>query len=186
MRIADKTNRKLVVDILCSSFDDNRSINFIVKQDANRKNRLRNLMLYSFDRCFKNGKVYVSGDEKACALVLFPEFKASSIYQNILLVLNCIGLRNMLNVLRREKQLKSHHPTSPFYQLWFIGVFQGYQKKGIGSKILGDVLNKCDERKLPVYLETSVLSNVSWYEKYGFEVFNEIKNGFRLFQMIRD
>lgn len=186
MRIADKTNRKLVLDILCSSFDDNKSINFIVKQDAKRRNRLRNLMKYSFDRCVKTGKIYISDDEKACALVFFSELKASSVYQNVLLVLNCIGLSNMLKVIKREKQLKSHHPSTPFYQLWFIGVFQEYQKKGIGSKILGEVLKKCDQQKLPVYLETSVLSNVSWYKNYGFEVFNEIKNGFKLFQMIRD
>ena len=42
------SDKPLVVDILSKSFNDNKSINYIVKQDGKREERLRKLMEYSF------------------------------------------------------------------------------------------------------------------------------------------
>ena len=185
MITGEDAHRQLVIDILSTSFDDNQSINSIVKQDAKRRQRIRCLMGYCFDVCLKSGDVYISDDEKACALVLLPELKKVSIWQNLSLILNCIGIRNILSVIEREKLLKSHHPVEQFYYLWFIGVFPEFQNTGIGSKFFEEVLDAYDKNKRPVYLETSVLRNISWYQKYGFKVYHEVKLGYTLYQMIR-
>lgn len=48
---ADYNDKDRVVDILVSSFDDNKSVNYIIKQDTKRTQRIKRLMEYSFDIC---------------------------------------------------------------------------------------------------------------------------------------
>lgn len=45
---ADYKDKELVVDILTKSFADNKSVNYIIKQDGKRIERIKNLMRYSF------------------------------------------------------------------------------------------------------------------------------------------
>ena len=186
MKTGEIAHRQLVIDILSASFDDNKSINSIVRQDSKRQQRIRYLMAYCFDVCLKSGVVYISDDKKACALILLPELKKVRFTKNISLILNCIGIGNAYKVMKREKLLKSHHPVEPFYYLWFIGVLPDFQDKGIGSRCIEEVLRINDKHKRPIYLETSVLRNIPWYEKYGFKVFHEVKLDFILYQMIRN
>ena len=186
MIIGNITHRRIVIDVLSASFDDNKSINYIVRQGSNRTKRIRLLMGYCFDVCLSNGHVYVSDDEYACALVLCSEKTKVSIRRNLSLIFNCTGLLNVIRVLRREKLLKSHHPMELFYHLWFIGVIPIQQNKGIGSKLLGEVLESCDVDRRPVYLETSVLRNIPWYQQHGFKTFHELSINYTLYQMIRE
>jgi len=67
---ATSNDKELVADILIRSFVDNKSINYIIKQDEKREQRLKHLMEYSFDICNLFGDVFVSDDRKACALVV--------------------------------------------------------------------------------------------------------------------
>ena len=92
---ADKNQKSLVIEILTNSFDNNQSVNYIVKQDIKRKERITSLMDYSFEICYMFGAIYLSDDQKACALVLYPErkvFSFRSLLLDIQLVLNVIGL----------------------------------------------------------------------------------------------
>ena len=58
MKPSTYENKQLVIDILTSSFDTNKSVNYIVKQDRKRKDRIKDLMNYSFENCHCSGKVY--------------------------------------------------------------------------------------------------------------------------------
>ena len=129
--------------------------------------------------------IYISYDKKACALILYPEKKKGNFEKDLGLILKSIGLQNVLKVVKRERLLKEHHPEGLFYHLWFIGVYPELQNKGIGSKFLEEVLIKCDENKRVIYLETSVMRNIPWYQRYGFKVYNKLKIDYTLYQMIR-
>nr|WP_294897567.1 hypothetical protein [uncultured Pedobacter sp.] len=63
-----------------SAFDENLSVNYIVKKDKHRVERIKVLMDYSFDMCRRYGEVYLSEDENACALVLFPDLKKDNLW----------------------------------------------------------------------------------------------------------
>ncbi|MFX6031787.1 hypothetical protein ABTE99_19625, partial [Acinetobacter baumannii] len=67
--------RELVTDILTRSFVDNKSVNYIIKQDEKREQCLKGLMEYSFDVCNLFGEVFISDDRKACALIVVPDRK---------------------------------------------------------------------------------------------------------------
>ena len=70
MRKATFNDKDLVVDILSQSFNENKSINFVVKQDKKRAQRVKTLMEYSFFTGMSSGAVYIDDTNLACAIFL--------------------------------------------------------------------------------------------------------------------
>ena len=189
MKRAEYKDKERIVDILAASFDDNKSVNYIVKQDKKRSERMRKLMEYSFDVCYLFGDIFLSEDKKGCALIVMPDKKKTtfkSILLDAKLALSVIGLSNIKKAMNRESTINKLHPKQPFYYLWFIGVDPSEQNKGIGSKLLIDVINEAKTKGRPIYLETSTLKNIPWYEKFGFSVYNKLDFGYELFCMKRE
>ena len=178
-----------VVDILAASFDDNQSVNYIVKQDKKRTQRIRKLMAYSFDICYLYGEVFLADDKSACALILLPDKKKSnvkSILLDIKLIVSCIGISNIKKAMKRERKIKKSYPKELMYYLWFIGVEPDKQNMGIGSALIKKVIEEAHSKQRPVYLETSTLKNIPWYEKFGFKIYNELNLGYPLFFMKKE
>ena len=141
-------------------------------------------MEYSYDVCNAFGDVWISEDEQACALVLVPDKKKTSliaILWDITLAFSVIGINRIGPVLGRESKIKSFHPNEPFSYLWFIGVKPELQNKGKGSQLLGQIIQKSKEEKRPIYLETSVERNLPWYKNHGFEVYNKLDLSYTLY-----
>lgn len=184
MRKAEYSDKNLIVDILTDSFETNQSINYIVKQDKKRLKRIRSLMDYSFEICYSFGEVFLSEDKSACALILFPDKKKTtlkSILLDIQLILSCIGLSNIRKALNRESKIKAIQPKELMYYLWFIGVDPKVQNSGIGTELLDDIIKDSNLMERPIYLETSTLKNLPWYRKFGFDIYNELDLSYKLF-----
>jgi ribosomal protein S18 acetylase RimI-like enzyme len=185
---AVKTDKAIIVDILSKSFDQNKSINFVVKQDKKRVKRIKNLMEYSFNVCSAFGEVYLTDDKKGCVLLQLPHKKKTtlnSILWDAKLGFASIGIERALKVMGRESKVHSYHPKEPFCYLWFIGVAPDSQKSGIGSALIKEVIDKFEAQDMPIYLETSTLTNLPWYQKFGFEIFQEINFTYKLFMLRR-
>ncbi|NML22939.1 GNAT family N-acetyltransferase [Pseudoflavitalea sp. G-6-1-2] len=182
---AGKQHKAAVVDILTGSFLNNRSVNYVVKQDAKKNERIRDLMAYSFDVCFASGEVFMSDCGRGCALVLYPDKKRTtlrSIGWDLNLAFNVLGISRTAKVMRREGLVKKHHPSAErIFYLWFIGVHTGNQHQGVGKKLLHELMEYSRTQNRPVYLETSTPVNVPWYEQFGFEVYAEEELSYRLF-----
>ncbi|MDB5119766.1 MAG: GCN5-related N-acetyltransferase [Sphingobacteriales bacterium] len=182
-------DKSLVIDILTESFDTNQSVNYIVKQDRNRAKRVRALMDYSFEVCNQFGDVFLSNDRKACALILYPDKKKTtlkSIMLDVKLILSCVGLENIKKALNRESKIKQLQPKEPMYYIWFIGVSLAYQNTGIGSALLKEIIEDSSLKRRNIYLETSTLKNIPWYTKFGFAVYNELDLSYKLFFLKRE
>lgn len=189
MKRVDTNHKSLVVDILTKSFDDNKSVNYVVKQDEKREERIRGLMDYSFDVCNAFGDVWMADDDQACALVLYPDKKRTTpdaIMWDVKLALSVIGLTRVGQVLGRESKIKAFHPKMSFSYLWFIGVRPENQNKGKGSQLLNEIINHSERNNKPIYLETSVDRNLPWYKKHGFEIFNSLELTYKLYMLRRE
>ncbi|MEP6738177.1 MAG: N-acetyltransferase [Chryseolinea sp.] len=183
MRKASSTDRKLIVYILSDSFDANSSVNYVVKQDSHRSDRIRGLMEYSFDICRKYRDVWTSEDKSACALILLPDkkqFSFASTWWYIKLATTVIGISRINQVLNRESMITTFHSKSPFAYLWFIGIKESNQNKGVCSSLPSDIIRAYDMERRPIYLETSVDRNLPWYLKHRFEIFETIELGYPL------
>jgi ribosomal protein S18 acetylase RimI-like enzyme len=188
MKRAGEDQRSLVVDILTKSFDNNKSVNYVVKPDERRQERIRGLMDYSFNICNSFGDVWMSDDNQACALVLYPDKKRSTlnaILWDVNLALSVIGLGRVGQVLGRESKIKAFHPKEPFTYLWFIGVPPELQNKGKGSLLLNEIIQESESNSRPIYLETSVDRNLPWYKKHGFEIFQALHLSYDLYMLRR-
>lgn len=188
MKKAEYKDKSLVIDILTKSFDTNQSVNYIVKQDKHRRKRVSALMDYSFEACYLFGDVFLSDDKKACALVTYPDKKKTtlkSILLDVKLILSCVGLKNIKKTIARESAINKIQPKEPKYYLWFIGVDPEYQSEGIGSVLLNEIVEDSEHKKRTIYLETSTLKNLPWYEKFGFDIYHELDLSYKLFFLKR-
>jgi ribosomal protein S18 acetylase RimI-like enzyme len=185
---AEYRDKSLIVDILSRSFDDNKSVNYIIKQDKKREERIKSLMAYSFEVCYASGKVFLSDDKKACALIVLPEKRKTTLHSilwDLALIFSCTGISNVKKALQREAKIKALQPKGPMHYLWFIGVSPAEQHKGIGSALLSEIIAEAEREGRIICLETSTLKNIPWYQKFGFKVYNELDLGYKLFFLKR-
>jgi len=68
-----------------------------------------------------------------------------------------------------------YHPKTPHYYLFAIGVLPQCKGQGLGTKLIQEVLRRCDEEGVPAYLENSKEENLPFYEGHGFKVQRQIR-----------
>lgn len=181
---AANEDKDWIIETLTKSFIDNKSVNYIVKQDAKKEKRIQALMAYSFDLCKLFGEVYVSEDKNACALILLPDQKKTTLKTLLLdiqLAFSAIGISNIGKAMQREAIIRQQHPAGLLYYLWFIGVAPSNQGKGIGNKLLQSVIIESISQERTICLETSTSKNIPWYQKNGFTLYNELDVGYPLY-----
>jgi GNAT superfamily N-acetyltransferase len=182
-------DKAIVVDILTKSFADNKSVNYIIKQDYKKNIRLKRLMEYSFNTCFTYGEIFLTDDRKGCALIIFPEKKRTilkSILSDIKLIMFCTGISNAIKAMKREAVIKKVQPNELIYYLWFIAVDTTEQSKGIGTRLMQEIINHCTVMEKIICLETSTAKNIQWYQQFGFTIYNELDFGYRLYCLKKD
>ncbi len=165
-----------VKEILVESFQDNKSIQDLVKQDSKKEERLKLLIDYTIFLGENFGKVYLNKNKTACAVVVNSEKKNTTIkfiLWNIKLVFSVIGLKDAISVLKRASLISKFYPDSPYIYLWFIGVKPAEQGKGLGANLLKQIIE--DSEGKPIYLETSTMRSFPFYEKYGFKKVTNFK-----------
>lgn len=185
----NQTDKNHIINILTDSFQDNKSTNFVIKQDKKRAKRLRSLIEYSIFYGEKFGEVFLSEDKKACYIILDTEkkkFTWGSMIWDLLLVLKCIGISSVSKVMKRESLIKSHHPKEGFIHLWYIGVSPAKQGKGQGTKLMQKITEKAQSENKKIYLETSTERNFKFYESLGFRevvTFEELGYSLKMFSL---
>jgi ribosomal protein S18 acetylase RimI-like enzyme len=180
---AQVNDKALVIAILSQAFDDNSSVNYIIRQN-NKNECICALMDYSFEVCMMFGEVWLSNDRKACALIIYPEHKRTSIksiWLDVKLILFAVGLDGVFKALKREGLIKKKQPEMPMTYLWFIGVKPLYKQQGIGSKLLKELMADAQQKNRPVFLETSTLKNLPWYERFGFRIYDQLELSYTLY-----
>lgn len=184
MRKAAHTDKGRIVDILAKSFNDNRSVNYIIKQDGKRSLRIKRLMEYSFGLCKMFGDVFITEDNSGCALVLMPDKKKltlASILLDTRFAISCLGIPGLKKAMKRETAIKAQHPKGKLYYLWFIGVDPTKQQRGTGTSLLKEVIHEGQKDNRTICLETSTLKNIPWYQSLGFTIYHEFDFGYKLF-----
>jgi ribosomal protein S18 acetylase RimI-like enzyme len=84
---------------------------------------------------------------------------------------------------------QSLHPDEPpHWYLAILGTDPSAQGQGLGSAMMGPVLDECDHDGVGAYLESSKEQNLDFYGRHGFRVTSEKKlpRGPRLWPMWRD
>lgn len=67
-----------------------------------------------------------------------------------------------------------HDPMQPHWHLGPVGVVPSHQGSGVGTALVQRSCHEVDTRKAAAFLETDRSGNVRFYQKFGFQVVNEV------------
>lgn len=180
MRKANISDEKLIIEIISESFIYNPSVLSVIKNDNKKKQRIAELAKYAFRTAVRRNGVYISSDNEGVAICYKYNAKKESLidYWNQLnLVIKSIGFSRVFKILKREGYVKKFRPVSgEYFYFWFFGVTNMGKGKGAAMELKDAIIKESLNKKLPIYLETSVEKNKSVYERYGFEVYHKWKN----------
>jgi GNAT superfamily N-acetyltransferase len=105
----------------------------------------------------------------------FPRSPRSRLARNLRAATLLLRLRNRRAAAALLNEVERRHPVEPHWYLALLATDPGAQGQGLGSSLLGPVLDRCDSEGIPVYTETQKHENVSWYSRSGFVVIDEIR-----------
>ena len=184
-------------DVLANAFADAPRFRFLVPSAAQRPAKLRWYWGASIRASvFSGGVVHVvrgeSGDAvQAVAIWDPPEQGRHSALTLVQSGLWATPARLGISAYRRKRalgrELSALDSPQPCWYLNAIGVEPSEQGTGLGTALLGFMLNRVDEDALPSFLDTSVPDNLGYYERFGFRVTAEsaLPNGIPLWGMTR-
>jgi GNAT superfamily N-acetyltransferase len=87
--------------------------------------------------------------------------------------IRAFGLRSAQGQAVQEL-MKRAHPEEPHWYLAVIGSDPSVRGKGFGQALMRSRLDRVDAEHAPAYLESTKHENVGYYQRFGFEVTDEI------------
>lgn len=133
---------------------------------------IRNLFHLQARRIYTpRGYCYTMGSDGACMWMLpggDASFKAGDYWRFALPTLFLCGPGAVKRGIKTGEAMDARHPTFAHAYLFSIGVRQSAQGKGLGRKLIQPVLDACDRKGLPAYLENSNPANTGFYTSCGF------------------
>lgn len=121
----------------------------------------------------RHGLVHRTPAHEAVAIWAPPgEWKlpVSQIVKNAPGFVRVFGSRMFANLALLNRLEKAHPDEEPHYYLEFIGTDPAHQGKGMGSRLMRPMMERCDDEGVGAYLESSKEANLAFYGRFGFEV----------------
>jgi ribosomal protein S18 acetylase RimI-like enzyme len=163
-----------LIEVLSAAFDTDPVMNWFIRQDGRRDAAFRRFFDLALMRLtLPHGEVYTTADRRAAACWTPPGSCGASLPAQILLLaeyFRICGRDRFLKVTRAFAPLQMRHPHRPHFYLFFLGVLPASQGVGLGSALLRSMLERCDAKGIPAYLENSNQRNLPLYRRQGFEV----------------
>jgi ribosomal protein S18 acetylase RimI-like enzyme len=176
--------------VLARAFYDDPVSAYIFPAERRRVAGLERFFKIHIRFFIDHGEPYTTDPVRGSALWL-PPVRPRTSTADLLRQLPMVPMlgRRLSPTLRLLRLLEMNRPQLPHYYLATLGTDPPCQRKGIGSALLEPVLSRCDEQRIPSYLETSTAENVVFYRRHGFEVTKELDapdGGPRLWLMWRE
>ena len=81
-----------------------------------------------------------------------------------------LGTAKVIGFAHHIDAMQKRYAPMPHYYLFLTGVDPKQQRQGVCRVLLANMLQRSDNERLPIYLETQSAGNVEIYEKFGFDV----------------
>lgn len=180
----------MVVDILVAAFEplkEDNSINFVVKQDEKRIQRMQVLMEYLFDKAMRTGAVFLSNNRASCLLISYAEkdvFSVGKLRSTLRLAFRCIGITRVPKVLKRQKIIQRNYPKGNYIRPMIFAVKNEYKGTTTAAKLIMEVFRDFKNNELPVIVDTASEDHVKLYRKFGLKTYKkEQELGFPIYLM---
>ncbi|MEV7018754.1 GNAT family N-acetyltransferase [Streptomyces sp. NPDC093991] len=175
IRTAGGDDRELVVRLLDEAFQDDPVSSWVFPGAEYRRRTHHRLMAAFTDVTLAEGRVDLVEDGSACALWTSvpagdPGHGAEAEGED-----EFAELRRAVDPDNERVELIGRltagvHPRDRAHEyLWMIGVVPGRQGEGLGTALIGSVLDRCDREARAAYLEASSGRSLRLYRRLGFE-----------------
>lgn len=180
VRLARPDDVPALAAMLTRAFANDPFFSYLAGYAPERNQRMRDgwsgILRYASDRL---SHTWTTDDLAGVAIWLPPDHRTRLLDSLRLLpeLARFVGWRRLRLVADAVDELESHrrrHVPGPHFYLSALGVEPDRQGTGIGTALMGPVLERCDRETVPAYLETAVARNVLLYERVGFEVVEEL------------
>lgn len=178
LRRARADDHAAVVRVLTRAFDADPVANYMFRQDAHRA-RAFELGFGAFFRhvVLPHDEAWIHGEDGVALWTPPGAWQVGALRMLAMgpALLRAVSLRRAVSAARAGRRVEERHPHEPHWYLFTIGVDPDKQGHGIGSALLGSVLDRCDQTRACAYLEASTPSNARLYERHGFRVTEEFR-----------
>ena len=182
IRLATEKDVPDLAAVLARAFADDPFYAYLAGTAPERNQRMRDgwsgLLRHASDRL---SLTYTTDDLAGAAVWHPPGYGGASFIGSLCLLPSVArlagGMRRLRDVSRVVAELEKRrhqHAPGPHFYLSALGVEPTRQREGIGTALLGPVLERADVQKTPSYLETATAVNVLLYERVGFGVVEEL------------
>lgn len=190
IRRAGESDRSDVVRLLDEAFVDDPVSSWVFPGEEHRRRRHGGLMEAFFDLALSQGFVDVTEDGTAAALWWsVPAGEQEGEEEGPAQLRAAVDPDNA-RVEEIGRLTGEAHPTDRAHQyLHMIGVSPERQGEGLGSALIGAVLDRCDREGLHAYLEASNSRSRALYTRLGFHFTGkaiELPDGPQLWPMWRE
>ncbi len=160
------------VEVLARTFADDPFVNWVVRQDARHDEAMRRF----FTVCLRlltmpHGEVWATNDLSGVAMWTPPgTFRVGPREQVRFLwqAVRAWGAGRIPTRLSAFNEIERHHPQELHFYLFFVGVDPDRQGEGIGGQLMAHILDRCDEERLPAYLEATRRDLIPYYARFGY------------------
>ncbi|GAA1924353.1 GNAT family N-acetyltransferase [Streptomyces durmitorensis] len=190
IRRAGESDRADVVRLLDEAFRDDPVSSWVFPGDEHRRRRHGALMEAFLDLSLSQGFVDITEDGTAVALWWsVPAGEQEGGEEGPAQLQAAVDPDNA-RIEEIGRLTGEAHPTDRAHQyLHMIGVSPERQGEGLGSALIGAVLDRCDREGLHAYLEASSTRSRALYTRLGFECTGnaiELPDGPHLWPMWRE
>ena len=120
--------------------------------------------------------IYTTEELSGAALWTLPGRWREDLRQSLMLLpMLPVLLPRIVRSTHAVREIERRHPVDRHFYLSVLGTEPEQQGGGIGSALLGPVLQRCDFDGVGAYLECSKESNVDFYARHGFTVTERIE-----------
>ncbi len=166
-----------VAGAIARGFLDNEIWVWILPDEGRRSELLHRYYRMMIQRVFlPAGGAWTTPETAGGALWLPPGTKLSLAValRELFVVSPVVGIAGFRRAIAIDALKKRYRPTEPHWYLETLSIEPAKQRQGHGSALLAPVLEHCDAQRLPAYLETQRHSNIAYYERFGFELTDEV------------
>jgi len=183
-------------EVLARAFQNDPMLKYLVPDDARRVGLLPSFFGTVVRYCLRYGEVYTTETLDGIACWLSPGNTEPTIGRMLRIGIHVsplqfgwAGLRRFMTLAGYTDAVHERAVSGQYWYLWALGVNPPCQGQGIGGMLMQPVLARADAARLACYLETENEGNVSFYQKYGFQVVSKgevPKGGLGVWAMLRE
>jgi ribosomal protein S18 acetylase RimI-like enzyme len=177
-KLATREEIGTAAEILARAFADDPVVAEFIREGPNRTQRLARYFELECRLTLSGyGEIWLDDDGLGAAIWRRPGGYPEPASAQLRMLPRYLRLfpREIVKASRAMNVLARVHPKEPHWYLMAVGVVPEAQGQGRGRALLEPALRRCDEERVPAYLEASTTANARLYERLGFESREEVE-----------